>query len=214
MNGWIRIFAACLFSVAMVTGSHTPPAFGSPPDFLEGAQTTRPPMGYLQFCRDYSEYCDPGEREPFVMALTPDRSAELERVNRVVNTTIRPVTDMELHGIPEHWSLPVDGAGDCEDYVLLKRKRLMAKGWPKQSLMITVVLDRRGDGHAVLTARTSQGDLILDNQVRDIRPWYETNYRFVKRQSERDPAVWVAIAPQPQRNLYTAGNEGPPPPSR
>ena len=55
--------------------------------------------------------------------------------------------------------------GDCEDYALLKRHTLIRKGWPVGSLLLTVVRDEKGEGHAVLTARTKQGDFILDNKI-------------------------------------------------
>jgi len=41
---------------------------------------------------------------------------------------------------------------------------LLEAGWPRQALLITVVRDKRGDGHAVLTVTTDRGDFILDNQ--------------------------------------------------
>jgi predicted transglutaminase-like cysteine proteinase len=59
--------------------------------------------------------------------------------------------------------------------------------------LITVVRDRHGDGHAVLTVKTDKGELILDNQNDDIRLWSDTGYRFVKRQSQADPNVWVSL---------------------
>ncbi len=47
-----------------------------------------------------------------------------------------------------------DGYGDCEDYALLKRKMLMQAGWPREALLMTVVRDKKGEGHAVLTVKT------------------------------------------------------------
>ncbi len=79
------------------------------------------------------------------------------------------------------------GKGDCEDYVLLKRRMLMQAGWPREALLITVVRDKKGDGHAVLTVKTDKGDFILDNQAENVLLWSETGYRFVKRQSQSDP---------------------------
>jgi predicted transglutaminase-like cysteine proteinase len=123
---------------------------------------------------------------------------ELVRINKWVNDNIRPITDLEHWGVAERWNYPDDGYGDCEDYVLLKRRMLMQAGWPRQALLITVVRDKRGDGHAVLTVRTDKGELILDNQNVDILPWSETGYRFVKRQSQSDPNVWLALGdPRP-----------------
>ncbi len=67
----------------------------------------------------------------------------------------------------------------------------MQAGWPREALLITVVRDKKGDGHAVLTVKTDHGEFILDNQEPQILPWNKTGYRFVKRQSQSDPNVWV-----------------------
>ena len=91
------------------------------------------------------------------------------RINRWVNETIKPMTDLEHWGVAERWNYPDDGYGDCEDYVLLKRRMLMQAGWPRQALLITVVRDKQGDGHAVLTVKTDKGEFILDNQNEDDR---------------------------------------------
>ena len=56
-----------------------------------------------------------------------------------------------------------------------------------------VVRDEKGEGHAVLTARTVQGDFILDNKIEDVRMWSKTPYQFVMRQSYLNPKVWVAL---------------------
>src|SRR6476660_3071986 len=125
--------------------------------------------------------------------LTSQAWTELVRINRSVNEAIKPMTDVEHWGVSERWNYPDDGYGDCEDYVLLKRRMLMQAGWPRQALLITVVRDSRADGHAVLTVKTDRGEFILDNQNEDILLWSETSYRYVKRQSQTDPNVWVAL---------------------
>ena len=120
------------------------------------------------------------------------------RINQWVNDTVKPMTDMDHWGVVERWNYPDDGYGDCEDYVLLKRKMLMQAGWPREALLITVVRDKNDDGHAVLTVKTDKGEYILDNQTDDIVLWSDTGYRFVKRQSQSDPNVWVALGePRP-----------------
>ena len=106
------------------------------------------------------------------------------KVNAWVNDNIKPITDLEHWGVVERWNYPDDGYGDCEDYVLLKRRMLMQAGWPREALLITVVRDKKGDGHAVLTVKTNRGEFILDNQEAEILPWNKTGYRFVKRQSQ------------------------------
>ena len=117
---------------------------------------------------------------------------DLQEVNTLVNRIVTPATDLEIYHRDEVWTLP-ETYGDCEDYVLLKRKWLIERGWPTSSLLITVVFDEVGDGHAVLLARTSSGDFVLDNKTDKLRRWYETAYRFVKRQSTADPNRWVSV---------------------
>ncbi len=99
---------------------------------------------------------------------------------------------MALYGVPEFWTYPTT-AGDCEDFVLLKRRDLIQKGWPPGALLITVVRQTNGDGHAVLTVATDRGDLVLDSLDPRIRLWSDTSYTYVKRQSEHDSGKWVAI---------------------
>ena len=124
--------------------------------------------------------------------LDQARWNELTAINQAVNTGVRPATDQELFGKPEVWEFP-DGSGDCEDFVLEKRKELMAKGWPAAALLITVVRQTNGDGHAVLTVTSNRGDLVLDNLDPQMKLWSETSYRYLKRQSEYDSGAWVAI---------------------
>ena len=56
-----------------------------------------------------------------------------------------------------------------------------------------VVRQKNGDGHAVLTVRTSNGDYILDNLEPRILAWTDTDYTFLKQQSARNSGVWVSI---------------------
>jgi predicted transglutaminase-like cysteine proteinase len=156
----------------------------------------RPPIGYIQFCAAFPRDCAVAPAAPAPVKLTRRSLRELDRVNRLLNTRITPKTDQELYGTAERWTYPGE-AGDCEDYVLAKRKLLMEAGFPRQALLITVVRDQRGDGHAVLTVVTDQGDLVLDNQRDEILPWGRTEYRYVKRQSERDPNAWVSVGETP-----------------
>eukprot|EP00439_Symbiodinium_sp_Y106_P088277 s1_g813.t1 len=127
--------------------------------------------------------------------LTADRWQELASVNTQVNNQVRAVTDDVLYQRSEWWSYPTNNAGDCEDYVLLKRKLLVAKGWPASNLLITVAKLWNGEGHAVLVAVTDKGEFVLDNMERDIMSWQEAPYQWVSRQSQEDPKRWVNLDP-------------------
>ena len=157
-----------------------------------GAET-RAPIGWVDFCNDHPEDCRGSTTAPRDIVLTATAWRDLLRVNQWVNDNVKPMTDLDHYGVIEKWAYPVDGYGDCEDYVLQKRKMLVDAGWPEDALLITVVRDKRGEGHAVLTVETDKGDLILDNQNDNVLPWHETGYRFVKRQSQTDVNVWVLL---------------------
>ena len=127
-----------------------------------------------------------------IVTLDSENWRELVKVNYAINTAVAPVTDLDYYHTEEYWTLP-DGYGDCEDYVLLKRRELIERGWPSGALLITVVFDENNDGHAILIVRTDRGEFVLDNKTAEIKIWYDTPYRFVKRQSEVDPRQWVSI---------------------
>ena len=162
--------------------------------FMRVFGSSQPPYGFVRFCENNASHCQSrGAGTRF--EATPERLSDLDEVNRLVNSSIEPATDAEIYGVSEYWTLPGD-KGDCEDYALLKQKILIGRGWPSSSLLLTVVRDEKGEGHAVLTARTSQGDFILDNKSDDVRLWTRSSYEFVMRQSYLDPKVWVSLAPQ------------------
>lgn len=160
---------------------------------IEAGALTSTPIGYAQFCEANPGECGNGNGRGGKVALGEDAMRELQQVNDDINARIKPLTDIEHYGVAELWAYPDDGYGDCEDYVLLKRRTLIGLGWPAETLLITVVRDRKGDGHAVLTVITDRGDLVLDNQEAAILPWHETGYRFVKRQAQGHPDRWVSL---------------------
>ena len=151
-----------------------------------------PPIGHVGFCKEFPADCERNGPKRAEMELTPERKADLSTINDLVNRMVRPVSDMELYGRIENWTYPT-GSGDCEDYVLLKQRLLIERGWPVSSLLITVLRDENNEGHAILTVRTSKGDFLLDNRLAEIMTWNDSHYTFVKRQSGRDPKVWVSL---------------------
>ena len=166
--------------------------------YIAVGEPTRAPIGWVEFCIRYKPECDTKPSTARDVVLTPKAWSDMVKVNAWVNDNIKPVTDLEHWGVVEQWDYPDDGYGDCEDYVLLKRRMLMQAGWPREALLITVVRDKKGDGHAVLTVKTNRGEFILDNQESQILSWNKTGYRFVKRQSQSDPNVWVALGEPPR----------------
>ena len=173
--------------------------------FIAVGAVTMPPIGWAEFCVEYEPECETTPSLPRDVALTTRGWAELKRINVAVNTQVKPMTDMDHWGVVERWNYPDDGYGDCEDYALEKRKRLMQADWPREALLMTVVRDTNGNGHAILTVKTDRGEYILDNQTNDVLLWADTGYRFVKRQSQSDPNVWVSLG-EPRAAPATASS--------
>ena len=108
-----------------------------------------------------------------------DEYATMERINAEVNAATRYRRDIDLYGTPELWTC-ADGEGDCEDYALAKRRRLLASGFGLDALRLAVVFTETTAGHearelkragyaatgdhAVLIVRVPEGDYLLDNR--------------------------------------------------
>ena len=161
-----------------------------------------PPIGFVDFCKRHRQECLPTGSATKVL-LTGKRWKQLHEVNASVNSTIEPISDQELYGVPERWEYPVN-AGDCEDYALLKKRYLERLGFAAGSLLLAVVLDEAGEGHAVLMVITDRGEVVLDNRRNQVLLWNETSYHFLKRQSQEDPALWIALSPAGETPLVGA----------
>lgn len=173
-------------------GSATGPHHASEFARLYGAAL--PPLGFVRFCGRTPTACESDRNRTSRLHMTGDRWRMAYRVNSFVNARIDPVSDEELYGEAEYWAYPAD-AGDCEDYALLKQLYLERLGFSRSALLLTVVLDEKHEGHALLTLATDEGDFILDNRNNEIRNWANTDYTFLKRQSQHNPRQWVSLAP-------------------
>jgi len=167
------------------------------------------PYGWQHFCSAQPAECEPAALEPAFAQLTTPSWTELNAINTIVNREIEPIGDEDHYHIYEQdilnwWTYPDDGKGNCNDYVLMKRKLLIEAGWPRSALLMTVVVDHNGDGHLILMVHTDRGDLILDNMREEIVPWDRTGYRFVKRQSAFNHNEWVAIQPPAEARMVAA----------
>lgn len=152
---------------------------------------TSQPVGHYDFCQTHRSECG-ANRNSGPVAMTGGKWATVRSVNATVNRSITPMTDKEIYGKDEVWAYPTT-AGDCEDFALLKRRMLIQRGFSPADLLMTVVRKPDGEGHAVLTLRTAEGDFVLDNLASDVKPWFATPYSFIKRQSSFNAGRWVTI---------------------
>jgi predicted transglutaminase-like cysteine proteinase len=158
---------------------------------LTGAVTSQP-IGHYEFCQANRDECAIVSSTTLPAKVTAFGWNVIREVNAEVNSRIMPMTDQDIFGRDEVWAYPTD-VGDCEDFVLEKRRELMKRGFALSNLLITVVRKPDGEGHAVLTLRTADGDFILDNLDERVRLWSETSYRFMKRQADNNTGRWVKI---------------------
>ena len=159
----------------------------------QAGRDARAPSGYLAFCDRNPDECRAYPEQPNKVRFTSALWDKLEKVNLVVNTSVHAEDDKEHYGVSEFWTIPVDGEGDCEDYVLAKRKMLVLLGLPEAALRITVVLDRGIVRHAVLTVVTDQGDYVLDSLKNEILTTDKADYVWVERQDPASRTGWVAL---------------------
>jgi len=163
-----------------------------------------PVPGWIHFCQRRPEECAVDPSEPATIALTPQAWRTLARVNHQVNAMIRPMTDEEHWGKPDRWDFAEDGYGDCEDYQLVKRQRLVAAGFPRRALRMTAVIDEDGAPHAVMMVRTDRGDFVLDNKRNAVLPWRRTGYIYLQREGDAGP-IWVSLGGAFAAPVATAG---------
>jgi predicted transglutaminase-like cysteine proteinase len=155
---------------------------------------TSQPIGHYEFCKANPAECSIRPRDTGPVAMTGAVWNQISSINASVNRSIRPMNDFDIYAKDEVWAYPdTIGVGDCEDYVLQKRRLLAGKGISLSNLLITVVRKPDGEGHAVLTVRTDKGDYILDNLSDNVKLWSETPYRFLKRQASEHTGRWVTI---------------------
>jgi predicted transglutaminase-like cysteine proteinase len=154
------------------------------------------PMAFTQFCLKYAHECKQ-QRLVFRggrLKLTDRRWAELEYVNRTVNSSIIPERNREgLAG--EKWLL-APALGDCNDYAVTKRHQLIARGWPARAVLLSEVVTVSGEHHLVAVVRADGGDWVLDNLTERILPWSQRPYQWVRIQTPKNPNYWASISGQ------------------
>ncbi|WP_409564321.1 transglutaminase-like cysteine peptidase [Methylobacterium sp. J-076] len=190
-----RGLAVFAIATAALTGAAAAQTLASLPSADVGARIrgdAKPIAAWTAFCQDYAAECAVDRTEATRITLTPATWNTIVSVNRRINKSVEPMTDMEHLHVADRWDLAEDGIGDCEDFQLLKRHLLAEAGLPRRAMRMTVVIDEKGEGHAVLTLITDRGDLVLDNKTSAILPWHRTGYVFIKRESQ-DTVAWVSL---------------------
>lgn len=143
---------------------------------------SKAPLGYQLMCLKTPAECKGGGAS--VARASGDTLTLLKRVNSQVNAAIKPRNDSGA----DVWNASAS-SGDCEDYVLAKRRALIKAGMSASALRIAFVKTRGGVGHAILVVKTTKGDFVLDNLNRSVRPLSQSGYRIVSM-SGANPMSW------------------------
>lgn len=185
-----RMCAGIAAGLAVSAWSAAPAVAAHP---MATGSLTSQPIGHYDFCRTHPAECSirPANLAPATM--TDALLQKLTSVTVKVNAAVKPMSDYDIYGKDEVWAYPDKGVGDCEDYVLEKRRELNRMGLSLADLLITVVRKPDGEGHAVLTVRTNKGDFLLDNLTDKVRLWDDTDYTFLKRQALDNTGRWVSV---------------------
>ncbi|WP_370195797.1 transglutaminase-like cysteine peptidase [Aurantimonas coralicida] len=148
-------------------------------------RTTLAPFSYVLFCKKNPGDCRRSAKA--TIAWNSQSRRLLERVNRQVNRAIKPRNERS-----DVWNVGT-ASGDCEAFALTKRRALIRAGIPASSLLMAVARTRYGEGHAVLVARTTAGDFVLDNRGNALREWHRTDLSWLKIASAENPRIWYAM---------------------
>src|SRR5262245_54466770 len=127
----------------------------------------------IESCRTDLSYCPETARlflEIVALGRQSEGRARLGVINRAVNLRIKPASDWVQYRVDDFWSAPLAtlraGAGDCEDYAILKYAALRELGIAPDDLRLMIVHDiRHSSNHAILAVRNEKQWLILDNRT-------------------------------------------------
>jgi predicted transglutaminase-like cysteine proteinase len=155
---------------------------------IVAAKATLAPFAFVKFCVANAADCANPHGDQTV-PLTSTLLRQLRQVNTQVNRSIDPRYDNKGD---DEWQADVS-SGDCEDYALTKRRRLIELGWSPNALRMAIAYTPDNSGHAVLVVSTTKGDFVLDNRINSVRNWRDTDLRWVMIQSPNNPLSWNQI---------------------
>lgn len=141
------------------------------------------PPGFFTYCKALPEECAPVEPD----ILTSDWMPTLERINREVNAAITFKPDDK-----DSWDVDAK-IGDCDDYTVTKKKRLVEAGVPRGAMRAAYVLPVDEISHVFLVVSTVHGDFVLDNQTDEVYSLDRAKLLRLSIQDYSDPRKWWQV---------------------
>lgn len=175
-----------LFAALAALFSFMAPCLAS--TWLKTGNETSRPYGHVEYCTRNASDC---RNRSASSNLPSARMGVLNSVNLAVNRAIKPTSDRTAFGRKEYWTEKAR-SGDCEDFALAKRAKLMRRGYNSSQLLLTMGY-KGSEAHTVLVVRTRDGDYVLDNLSDDVQPVQSARMSFRKIQSPGHGGRWLKI---------------------
>lgn len=125
--------------------------------------------------------------------MKPIEYSIVSDINDEVNASVTYQTDVQQYSNPEFWT-PAVKLGDCEDYALLKRNKLLAAGADESQMGLVCCYVRElpdtASGHCVLWVNTDKGGFIFDNRYQGLQRPTDLDYIW---ESMLKDSKWYAI---------------------
>jgi predicted transglutaminase-like cysteine proteinase len=201
MGFWkTKVFAAAVIQCVISSSAHASSStsqldyfFGkSESIFVESSKLTMGPLGHAVLCAKTKISCETSKSKDAQQFVSDQQHNLLVKVNLAINHSMKPRRDSLREGFGDTWTIG-GKFGDCEDYALTKLNAMVQEGLPESAFRIAIVKTQTGEGHALLVARTSEGDMVLDNLSPKIIAWNTTNYNWLMIQSTTNKHQWLSI---------------------
>lgn len=118
-------------------------------------KTASSPIAFSLYCLRNIDECP--TKGPKKVAWTTELRSKIVEVQHRVNADITPRNDAA-----DVWQADV-AFGDCDDYVMTKRRHLIKAGIPATAMDLRIKRLADGQGHVTLLVRTTEGTYELDN---------------------------------------------------
>lgn len=167
--------------------------------FLTFGDATFGPTAFAAFVLDHPEQLIDHPAGPII--LTPERRAELMKINGQVNQGVEWIPPAKELVEPWHILIGPDGhpagRGDCCSIAATKREMLLKTNrWPAGCLLFAEVEppEYPHQRHMIVVVRTTAGDIVLDNITPGQVPiWHVRNYKWLRVQSPTTPHAWMTV---------------------
>lgn len=130
------------------------------------------PRGWQVWCRAHSDSCVAARAA--TLALTP---ANWQTLNGVWADLAGRFVRVNDTGRQDVWRAA--WRGDCEDFALNLRERLIKAGVPRGALDLVVGFTEHGEAHTVLAIHSAHGTLIADVRQDRLLPWHALPYTWL-----------------------------------